>query len=117
MTPSPDSQPDLLQTWRRHPIRSLAIFLGLMLAWEIGGNIAWSFLITDVAYHCTDNVGFDFLTPGSWVHPNAGDTFAPGWSQGKVWTLWFAAQAAGLLLALVATELLQILGSSEPPLA
>lgn len=64
-------------------------------------SILWEQLITDRLSHCTDEIGFNYVMPGCWVHgevqtvpeitagpsPGGHDTIKEGWGVGGLWGL------------------------------
>ena len=96
-----------------------AAFLYSMLCCIIVCTVIWEYQIDGKLYNCTDNVGFDFLHPGDWVHDFGGhpvavvnqvvvgrsmsepDEIKTGWSIPRLWLLWCSWFGASLLVSFV----------------
>jgi len=64
--------------------------------------IIWQMAFPGKIYHCTDATGFDYLSPGDWVHGEWAsveviethqdmtkpDTIKMGWTPAKLWWVW-----------------------------
>src|ERR1700761_6810183 len=93
--------------------------LSLVIA-EIAATIVWNTYVDGQLYHCTDEVGLDFIFPGNWVHgdyiyvPDVmvsrtmsdPDTIKIGWSFAKLWGLWFCFAAVAVTISLFVTVLI-----------
>ena len=68
----------------------------------------------DNLYHCTDQVGMDYLSPGKWVHEgfvtvpkinrnvtmSDQDQIREGWTMGRLWLLWSGILAVSIVVSL-----------------
>jgi len=115
--------PVWLMRWRRFDtarvVSAGAVFLYSMLCCIIVCTVIWEYQIDGKLYNCTDNVGFDFLHPGDWVHDFGGhpvavvnqvvvgrsmsepDEIKTGWSIPRLWLLWCSWFGASLLVSFV----------------
>jgi hypothetical protein len=95
--------------------KTILTFAVTLLLMTVASSVLWDSATTRL-YDCTDECGFGFLTPGSWVHKFDGreiatvpkvvhgrpmsepDTILQGWSLRKLWALWclFAAATLGI---------------------
>ena len=76
--------------------------------------VCWDALVMGKLYYCTDEIGFDFLSPGDWVHGDVAfvsqidssvtmsepDQILAGWSGGRLWVLWSAMLGGSLVISL-----------------
>jgi hypothetical protein len=83
-------------------LRSL-IFLIAALIGSLVAQTAWSFLIVP-HYHCQDEVGFGFFSPGDWVHPRFGDTISEGWTIERLWSVWRTLCASVVVIAAISAS-------------
>jgi len=88
-------------------------FVILLVGCTIFCTFVWDKFIADKLYNCTDEVGFDFLQPGNWVHGDyktvpqiatgrsmsEPDTIKEGWSVPKLWLLWWSFVAASVAIS------------------
>ncbi len=86
-----------------------------MLLMTAGATVYWDAYFPGQIYWCTDHVGFDYLSPGDWVHGSVetvntvsaehsmsgSDLLKAGWSTGDLWRVWFALFAASLFASIL----------------
>jgi hypothetical protein len=96
-------------------ILSVTTFVGAQMMLLILCSFIWGQFVTDKLYNCTDEVGFDFLRPGNWVHGNVEyvekvddgrsmsmpDTIKVGWSKTGLWSLWLAMFGPSLVISVL----------------
>ncbi len=79
-------------------------------------TIAWDLIFPGRIYYCTDEIGFDFLSPGDWVHGefdivsdvavttsrtmSEPDVLLEGWTIGSLWMVWGCMFLSSFSLAL-----------------
>jgi hypothetical protein len=77
-------------------------------------TILWELTFAGRIYHCTDDTGFGFLTPGDWVHGQVAtvtsidvarpisepDVILESWSQTKLWIAWIAMALVAVMIPL-----------------
>lgn len=84
-------------------------------------SIAWDSTFPGKIYYCTDDIGLDYLIPGSWVHGeieyvddvsaamsrsmSEPDVLLRGWSVGRLWLFWSAMFGSSLVVALFIARL------------
>jgi len=92
-----------------------ATFVVLLLGCTIFCTFVWDKFIADKLYSCTDEVGFDFLQPGNWIHGNyitvpqivtgrsmsEPDTIKQGWSMPMLWFLWLSFIAVSVVVSML----------------
>ncbi len=97
------------------PILRLFLASGVLVTGVVIMTIVWEYVFPGHIYLCTDAVGFDFLTPGDWVHGpveyvqkidtlrsmSEPDVIKDGWSVTGLWVAWWS-MAACVLIAAVA---------------
>ena len=87
-------------------------FVAAFVCCTIACTIAWEYLVKDRLYNCTDDLPFDYLQPGQWVHQPATvphvvrahsmsepDTIKQGWNITRLWYLWFSVIGGSLALS------------------
>ncbi|WP_367871933.1 hypothetical protein [Luteolibacter sp. Populi] len=76
---------------------------GVLLAGVAAMTVAWELIFPGRIYHCTDDSGFGFLEPGSWVHGpvdyvdridttrpmSEPDVIKTGWTEQGLWAAWW----------------------------
>jgi hypothetical protein len=83
-------------------------------------------------YSCTDQIGFGYILPGSWVHTRSGypiqevaeishrrpmsepDTIKQGWSVAHLWGLWFAFLGTSITASLASARFAARIGTPRP---
>ena len=108
--------------WASLPITALKFML-TMATCTIVCAILWQRCVTDVLYHCSDSLGFDYLQgPGGWVHGTVagqpgsyGDTIRPGWSFGSLQGLWAITLATSAVVSLVLARMRWFSTSANDP--
>lgn len=92
----------------------IAKFLLCIVPLSLGLEVLWETQIAPHVYDCTDQVGFDYLIPGGWVHGKIAtvphvvhgrsmsepDTVKEGWSEPRLWMLWLACFGGSVTLSL-----------------
>ena len=95
------------------------VFALVLLA--IPMSIAWDSTFPGKIYYCTDDIGFDYLIPGNWVHGeieyvddvsaamsrsmSEPDVLLRGWSVARLWLIWSAMFGSSLVVALFVARL------------
>jgi len=111
-------------------MKSLARFAIILVGFLAVSVVCWDALVMGKLYYCTDEIGFDFLSPGDWVHGEVitvpeidksvsmsePDQILAGWSVARLWGLWAGMIGASLLLAIVGCVLIRP-SSSRPAAA
>jgi hypothetical protein len=103
----------------RRSLKSTVIFAVSLIATTVAGAVLWEMLVHSNVYDCTDPGFIDYLSPGDWVHANAGqgvavvhqvvhgrsmsepDTIKQGWSVAGLWRLWYAFVSVSVFVSLV----------------
>lgn len=98
--------------------RTLATFAITLLVMTVVSSVVWE-VIGSRLYDCTDECGFGFLSPGTWVHEFDGrkiinvstvvhgrsmgepDAILQGWSTPKLWGLWCLFAGASLCVSII----------------
>ena len=92
-------------------MKTIARFVAILTACLAVSVVCWDVLVKGNLYYCTDEVGFDFLSPGDWVHGDVAtvskintevtmsepDQILTGWSVDRLWGLWAGIIGASLL--------------------
>jgi hypothetical protein len=96
-------------------IKSAAKFAIALLVTTIFCTWSWEQFVDNKIYNCTDGGWLDYLDPGDWVHEWQGhplktvsqvvldrdmehpDTIEQGWTNDRLWALWYAFFGASLL--------------------
>ena len=90
-------------------------FLMVIALMTVLWTMLWSIALTHKVYDCTDEIGFDYLRPGQWVHgsieyveqidPNRGmeqaDTIKRGWTIDYLWGIWVGMTAMSVALGIL----------------
>jgi hypothetical protein len=95
------------------------VFALVLLA--IPMSIAWDSTFPGKIYYCTDDIGFDYLIPGNWVHGeieyvddvgaamsrsmSEPDVLLRGWSVARLWLIWSVMFGSSLVVALFVARL------------
>lgn len=93
-------------------VATIQFLLALMIM-SMGWTVVWQYTLTGHVYDCTDEVGFDYLSPGDWVHGSieyvdtidtargmeCPDTLKRGWTTHHLWGIWLAMTAFSLGVA------------------
>jgi len=92
----------------RHIFKFIAKFFFGFLVTTIVCTAVWQDVVNERLYDCTDAFGFDYWQPGNWVHSSEGhpvaivhvivhhrsmsepDTIKEGWSNTRLWHLWYS---------------------------
>jgi hypothetical protein len=115
----------------RWMLKTVAKFVIALVVMTILCTFVWQRFIYGTLYYCSDPV-WDFLSPGSWVHVVNGqpvqvvshvvissswsvpDSIKDGWSETRLWHLWFLFVALSLVVS-IAVSLLRWPPKSTPP--
>jgi len=93
-------------------------FLLVLIIATIGWSVVWQYTLTGHVYDCTDEVGFDYLSPGDWVHGSIEyvdtidtarvmelpDTLKRGWTIHHLWGIWLTMSALSVGAALLLSK-------------
>ena len=113
----------------------VAKFVVMMFVMTIFCTWAWETFLNGKVYSCTDGGGFDYWTPGDWVHVHHGypvavvdrivpphdmsdsDTIKSGWSKERLWDTWLAFLAGSVAISvwMACLKWTKILGLRGPP--
>ena len=75
-----------------------------MLACTVACTAIWQSCVADVLYYCSDPLWLDDPEgPPGRIH--MGDTIRPGWSLGRLDTLWFSMLTASVVVSLVLSRI------------
>ena len=93
-------------------------FLLVLIIATIGWTVVWQNTLTGHVYDCTDEVGFDYLSPGDWVHGSieyvddidtargmdVADTLKRGWTVHHLWGIWLTMSTLSIGAALALSK-------------
>ena len=114
------------------PIAKSAVkFVIAMVLLTVLMTMAWGAIFPGRIYFCTDEVGFDYLSPGNWVHGTPEvvddvressdrdmgqpDVILEGWTVPKIWGVWILMFSTSVALGLFTARLRWLHSPSPPP--
>ncbi len=93
-------------------------------------SMAWEAIFPGRIYFCMDEVGFDYLQPGNWVHGEIEvvddvasassrpmsdpDVILRGWTTGRLWMTWSMMFGSSVIIALLIARLRWLSRSAAP---
>ncbi|MBN8458906.1 MAG: hypothetical protein J0M04_19075 [Verrucomicrobia bacterium] len=94
-------------------MKTTAKFLLVLAVLTAMCAIIWEFTLPGGVYDCTDEVGFDYLSPGDWVHGpieyvekidtmrgmELPDTLKRGWTITGLWGIWWFMFGSSIIIA------------------